>query len=169
MAIIPLNQTTQIPLMTHTPNRGAMVKQSAEVDISAANKPLELLYRSAIEKLNEYLTPELGEDAIGKAAQSGMDFSPEAVAERIVSFATAGFAAYTERHGDQPQDEQLNGFMELIGGAIQQGFEEAKEILEGLGVFQGTIADNANQTYDLIQEKLAAFAEQVTQGFEPES
>lgn len=165
MAIIPLNQTTQVPLMTQNRNRAEIVKQTTEVNISAANKPLELLYRSAIEKLNEYLAPELGENAIGQAAESGMDFSPEAVAERIVSFATAGYAAYAERHADQSQQDQLNGFMDLIGGAIEQGFKEAKEILEGLGVFQGSIADNANHTYELIQEKLAAFSEQATQGF----
>lgn len=165
MAITPLNQTMQVIPPARVQGNAAIVKHAAQADISVANKPLELLYRSAIEKLNEYLEPEFGEDAIGQAARSGTDFSPEAVAERIVSFATSAYGAYTQRHGDESQEQQIEGFLDLVGGAIEQGFEEAKEILDGLGVFENKIADNANRTYDLIQEKLAAFAEQVQTGF----
>jgi hypothetical protein len=166
MPITPLNQLMPPPPPGPRPQGApAHARETGEIDFSVINRPLELLYRSAIEKLNEYLEPELGEDAISQAAESGMDFSPEAVAERIVAFASAGFVSYSERHADQPRQDQLDGFLELVGGAIQKGFEEAKEILEGLEVFEGEIADNANRTYDLIQEKLAAFADQIQANF----
>ncbi|MBT3719368.1 MAG: DUF5610 domain-containing protein, partial [Gammaproteobacteria bacterium] len=45
----------------------------------------------------------------------------------------------------------------IIGGGIDQGFAEAREILDGLSVLEGDIATNIDATYDLVQEGLQAF------------
>ena len=37
--------------------------------------------------------------------------------------------------------------MGIIGGAIDNGFKEAKDILSGLKVLQGDIADGVDKTY----------------------
>ncbi|MBT5370276.1 MAG: DUF5610 domain-containing protein, partial [Gammaproteobacteria bacterium] len=47
----------------------------------------------------------------------------------------------------------------IIGGGIDQGFAEAREILDGLSVLEGDIATNIDATYDLVQEGLQAFIE----------
>lgn len=137
--------------------KAAIVRTSVDVDLAVKEHPLELVYKAAIEKLNETLEPELGPGAIESAASSGMDFSPGAVAERILGFATGFFSNYLEHHPDQESNEQLSGFMSLIRGAIDQGFQEARGILEGLKVLSGDIAANVHLTYDLIQERLDAF------------
>ncbi len=137
--------------------KATIVSTSVSVDIAAKERPLELVYKAAIERLNETLEPEFGANAIEEAAASGMDFSPEAVAERIVGFATGFFSNYLENHPDEESNEQLSGFLDLVRGAIDQGFEEARNILEGLGVLSGGIASNVDKTYDLIQEKLDSF------------
>lgn len=49
--------------------------------------------------------------------------------------------------------------MDIIGGAIDQGFDEAKEILTNLEVLKGDIASGVEQTYALVQEGLLAFKE----------
>jgi hypothetical protein len=139
--------------------KASIVSTSVSVDMAVKERPLEMVYRAAIEKLNETLEPELGPHAIENAAASGMDFSPEAVAERIVGFATGFFSSYLENHPDEESGRQLSGFMDLIRGAIDQGFEEARDVLDGLGVLSGDIAANVDRTYDLIQEKLGAFEE----------
>lgn len=145
--------------------KASLVSTTESFESAVKERPQELLFRAAIDKLNEALETELGTQAIENAASSGMDFSPEAVADRIVGFATAFFGKYQENHDGEGQEEQLSGFSELIRGAIQQGFEEARDILEGLGVFSGEIKDNANRTYDLIQEKLDAFEQQKREEF----
>ncbi len=66
----------------------------------------------------------------------GQDNSPEGTASRIVSMSTAFFEAWTCRpaqkrcaRGCHPQ------FVGLIrGGFVEQGFNEASDILNGLGV-----------------------------------
>jgi len=51
-------------------------------------------------------------------------------------------------------------FMAVIGEGIDRGFSEAKTILSGLNVLQGSIADNIDQTYSLVQDGLKAFKAQ---------
>jgi len=138
------------------------ILQASEAQLGVKDQPLSLVFKSAIEKINEALTPELGENAIQNAYDAGMDFSPEATADRIVSFATNFFAAYQDNHPDMGQEEALNSFMDLIGGGIQQGFDEARDILGGLQVLEGDVANNVDTTYDLVQQGLEAFRERIS-------
>lgn len=130
-----------------------------EVSIAAGDKSMALLYRAAIEAINEELAPTMGENAVQKNAEEGIDYSPEATADRIVSFATQFFSTHQQQNQSMGFDEQVNSFMVKIGDAIDQGFKEASDILSGLKVLEGDIADGVDQTYELIQQKLAQFAQ----------
>ncbi|MBA1333039.1 hypothetical protein QQ73_18915, partial [Candidatus Endoriftia persephone str. Guaymas] len=55
------------------------------------------------------------------------------------------------------QDSALNEFLELIGGGIEQGFAEARGILEGLEILNGEIEQNVDKTYELVQQGLERF------------
>ena len=52
----------------------SILKASAEVTLSAGNNSLSLLFKTAIENLNQVLAPEFGENAIQATADSGLDF-----------------------------------------------------------------------------------------------
>ncbi|MCL1158458.1 DUF5610 domain-containing protein [Shewanella inventionis] len=130
-----------------------------EVSIAAGDKSMALLYRAAIEAINEELAPTMGENAVQKNAEEGIDYSPEATADRIVSFATQFFSTHQQQNQSMGFDEQVNSFMVKIGDAIDQGFKEASDILSGLKVLEGDIAAGVDQTYELIQQKLAQFAQ----------
>lgn len=137
----------------------AILQANLDVNISAGNEPLALLYKAAIEGINEALEPELGENAIQKAYDSGLDVSPEATADRIVSLSTAFFEQYQNQHPELSEQEAATKFAEIIGGGIDTGFSEAREILSGLNVLEGDIASNIDATYDLVQDGLKAFVE----------
>ncbi|MCK9200855.1 MAG: DUF5610 domain-containing protein [Gallionella sp.] len=137
----------------------SILKASMEVSLSAGNHSMSLLFKSAIEHLNEVLAPELGDNAIQAAAESGMDFSPQATADRIVSMSTAFFGRYAENHSEKDLNVALVDFVQLIGGGIDKGFAEAREILDGLKVLEGDIASNIDKTYELVQFGLKAFVE----------
>ncbi len=92
---------------------------------------MALLYRTAIDGINEYLAPELGPDAIGQAM--GQDDGPEGTAGRIVSMSTA-FEAYAAQHKNDAPEDVIRNFVGLIRGGFEQGFNEASDILNGLGV-----------------------------------
>ena len=137
----------------------SIMQVSVEVSLSAGNHSMSLLFQSAIERLNEVLAPEFGDNAIQAAADSGMDFSPQATADRIVSMSTAFFGRYAENHPEKDLNTALIDFAQLIGGGIDKGFAEARQILDGLKVLEGDIASNIDKTYELVQLGLKAFVE----------
>lgn len=158
------NKQTTVPELQTDPkaeqNR-AILESSLQVSLQSGNQSLALLYRTAVEELNKVLETDLGANAIQNAYDSGLDVSPEATAERIVSQTTAFFSAYQEQNPGLSLEEQVTRFTDIIGGGIDQGFSEAREILDGLNVLEGDIAANIDTTYDLVQEKLTAFADRI--------
>lgn len=137
----------------------SIIQASAEVSLKAGNDSMNLLFRSAIEHLNVALAPEFGDNAIQAASASGMDFGPQATADRIVSMSTAFFGRYAESHPEKDLNTALTDFVKLIGGGIDKGFAEARQILDGLKVLEGDIASNVDKTYELVQAGLKAFVE----------
>lgn len=129
-----------------------ILEASLQVSVQAGNNGLALLYRSAIDSINAYLEPELGPDAIGQAM--GQDNSPEATAGRILSMSTAFFEAYAAQHADEDPETVVRNFVELIRGGFEQGYREAEDILNGLGVLgEGSpVAEGIQKTYALVQQ-----------------
>ena len=141
----------------------AILQSSLEVSVNAGNESLALLYKTAIEGINEFLAPELGPNAIQNIYESGLDVSPEATADRIVSMSTAFFSSYQQQHLELSDEQAASKFAEIIGGGIEKGFSEAREILEGLKVLEGDIASNIDTTFDLVQKGLNAFVSSYTE------
>lgn len=141
-----------------------ILEASARVSLSSGNESLSLLFRSAIDRINDILAPELGPNAIQNAA--GQDNSAEATADRIVSLSTAFYDAYAaKRSGDDPA-QVAKDFVALIRGGFEKGFGEARDILQGLGVFGGDVEKGVMKTHELVNKgyddflagKLAALA-----------
>jgi hypothetical protein len=137
----------------------SIVETSMAVSLSAGNNSLSLLFKSAIEHLNSALAPDFGANAIQSAYDSGVDVSPQATADRIVSMSTAFFGKYLEMHPEKDLETALNAFAKIIGDGIDQGFAEARKILDGLRVLQGDIASNIDKTYELVQSGLKSFVD----------
>ena len=145
----------------------AIVNTNLSLSTGDADNSLTLVLKTAIEGINAELAPTLGTNAIQTAVDNGIDVSPEATAERIVSLSTAFFPAYLDANPELDFDTALNQFVDVISGGIDQGFSEAREILDGLQVLNGDIASNIDATYELVQDKLAAFVENLNAGPEP--
>ena len=135
----------------------ATASTSTEGSLSVLQQPLKLLYQAAIEKLNEELAPALGPDAIQRAMDEGMDFTPEATAESIVSIATGFYDAFKANHADEDENAVLEKFMATIKGGIDKGFAEARGILDELKVLDGEIKENVDKTHSLVGEGLDRF------------
>jgi len=156
---------------------------------SAESSSLQLTFQAAIEKLNELLTaktqpqdvaqdnsqvnpqdtpadPQNGKSPkpISEQAlkqQGGMDYwTPENTAKRIVGGAVAFLGGFQKAHPDLQGEELMNKFMDVVGGGLTQGFDEAKGILGDLNVLQGDIATNIESTYKLVQDGMVNFKNQ---------
>jgi hypothetical protein len=135
----------------------AILQSNYDVNLSIKNEPLSLVYKTAIDAINEELKDDFGDNSIQKGYQQGLDVSPEATAGRIVSFSTGLFSLYQKQHPELDELQQVEKFIDIIGGGINTGFTEAKDILDGLGVLEGEIAENIDKTYDLVQQGLQDF------------
>lgn len=140
----------------------AIVDTNLSLNTGDANQSLTLVLKTAIEGINAELEPTLGPGAIQAAVDSAIDVSPEATAERIVSLSTAFLPAYLDANPELDFETAVNQFVDVISGGIDQGFAEAREILDGLQVLDGDIASNIDATYELVQDKLANFVENVS-------
>jgi len=169
MAILPVEtrstNATIAPVSLVQKQRTALnvsILEATELQLSAKDNPQALTLRAVIDELNTILEADVGPNAIDVAVESGLDVSPDATAERIVHLSTAFFPAFLESNPGETGDEALSHFVDVIRGGIEQGFADAREILDGLKVLEGTIASDIDLTYNLVQEKLDAFQQRMS-------
>lgn len=137
----------------------AIIESSLKYNTTVGDQPLALTLKTALQGINEALQASGVENKVEEAYESGIDFSPEATAERIVSFSTQFLGAFREQNPDMSEEESLNAFVDIISSGIDQGFDEAKEILGGLKVLEGEVSETINKTYELVQSGLQAFVD----------
>ena len=135
----------------HAAQNSAIVDTQLHVSLSSGNNSLALLFKTAIEGINEVL----GEDAIQNAASE--DNSAKATAERIVSASTAFYSQYLEQNKLEDNEESRGKFVDLISGGFEKGFKEAQHILKGLKVLSGDVEAGIDQTHELVLQGFAAF------------
>lgn len=136
-----------------------IIESSLQVSRTIGDQPQSLLLKTALQGINEALKAGGVESSAEETYESGIDFSPEATAERIVSLSTQFLASYREQHPEMSEEESLTTFVDIISGGIEQGFTEAKDILASLNVLEGDIASNIDKTYELVQEGLQSFVD----------
>ncbi len=139
----------------------AILQANEQVSLRSNNDSLSLLYKTALEGINAELAPVFGENAAQKIYDSGIDTSPEATAERIVAFATAFYGRYKELFPAASEEETLDNFLKVIGGGIDKGFADAKDILKGLKVYEGEVESGVDKTYSLVLQGLHSFREKM--------
>lgn len=103
---------------------------------------------------------EIDDAVIRGPRYAPIDTSPEATARRIVGFATKFLDGFAEGRGGLDEGV-LDEYMAIIEGAIDEGFSQARAILEGIG--GGEVPDeidrSVDRTYDLVKEYLAEWRE----------
>ena len=133
----------------------SIVSASFDVAISSGNESLALLYKSAINSINVELKQDRGDNAIQNAF--GQDNTSEGTAGRIVSISTGFYEAFKRQHSGENEADVLSNFMSTIKRGFEQGYKEATEILQGLGVFGGDIKSDIEKTYALVTQGYADF------------
>ena len=129
--------------------------------VSLGNKPLttqdemRVILESAYAKIQGVVNDAKAD--LGIEAGAVIDTSPEATANRILDFSLGFFEQYRENHSDLNDEEAREQFAEFIGGAIQEGIDEAREILGALSAIDDTTENGIVSIENLIQDGLNAF------------
>jgi hypothetical protein len=133
----------------------SIVQASLTVSLSSSNEPLSVLLKTALTGINEALKGDFGDNAIQNAVSQ--DNTPEGTASRIVSLSTAFYDAFKQQHPGEDEADVLNKFVDTLKKGVDQGFKEARDVLDGLKVLNGDVASNIDKTYDLVQKGFADF------------
>lgn len=133
------------------------MKEQFSLSITDGNQTLSFVYERAISAIQVEIEQISKDNPALAPYLDAMDYTPEATADRIVNFATGFFDVHKARHEEMTDQEALTSFMDIIGGAIDKGFSEARDILDSLNVLQGSIKENIDTTYGLVEEKLNLF------------
>ncbi len=96
------------------------------------------------------------EQGIDFQSERKVDHSPEAVSSRIVDFSTNFYDLFLEKNPNLSEEQALDSFESTIVGAVDQGYLDAMELLEGVGLPE-SVVDIGRQTRTLVQEKFDAF------------
>ncbi|HLA32044.1 MAG TPA: DUF5610 domain-containing protein [Pseudomonas sp.] len=88
----------------------------------------------------------------GSLAGKADDYSPEKVAGRILGFIEQRLQSEAAAGADT---SKLQGLLEQARSGVEQGFAEARKILDGVGVLQGKVATDIDDTYQRIQDGFA--------------
>lgn len=89
----------------------------------------------------------------GALAGKANDYTPEKVAGRILGFIEQRLQS-EQAAGADPS--KLQGLLDQARSGVEKGFAEARKILDGMGVLQGKVASDIDDTYQKIQDGFSA-------------
>ncbi|MCH8293899.1 DUF5610 domain-containing protein [Candidatus Poribacteria bacterium] len=114
-----------------------------------------------IEKITFRVEEQFGFSANQSDRLSGSDTSVEGTASSIYELSITVYSRYEgaalETDGAVARDSVLDGFMSKIHQAVDKGFKDATETLEGMRGFSDEIRSSLEQTRRLIRDLLSRF------------
>lgn len=131
-----------IPLSTNTTGRSPQLGGQPTTIRNSADAQAALSNRLA-ERLG--LPP-------GSLTAKQDDFSPEKVADRVMGFVEQRLKSEAAS-GASP--EKLQQLLDQARSGVQKGFDEARKILDGMGVLKDKIASDIDDTFKRIQQGFA--------------
>ena len=121
-----------------------------------ARQTIEIVTERAMAKLQAVVAD--AREALGLPEGKSLDLSAEATANRIVEFALNFFDNFRANNESIEDDgEARQAFIDLVGPAIQQGIDEARDILGALQALTPEAGEKIDAISSIIQERLDAF------------
>lgn len=148
-----LKSSPLIPRDMQTKKTGDRVDLGQRALSSA--QAMNIVMERALDKLRGVVDDARAQ--LGLPEDAVIDTFPEATANRIADFALGAFGVWQKNHGDLVEEDAREQFASFIGGAIQQGIQEARGILSALNALNGEVDTNINTTWDIIQQRLSEF------------
>jgi len=103
-------------------------------------------------EISRELDSSLANLGISLDTASQMDWSSEAVADRIFDFTTGFFETYRAQNPELSDEEAIDGFEKLVRGATQRGYEQAVGVLEGSEISE-EVKPVAGETMEILMKK----------------
>lgn len=130
----------------------SLSSSSSRASTATAQSTVRNAATDAQATLSNRLAERLGIES-GALADKNNDYSPEKVAERVLDFIDQRLQREQAAGADS---EKLQGLLEQARSGVEKGFAESRKILDSLGVLQGKVASDIDDTYQKIQDGFSA-------------
>lgn len=138
--------TVSLPLSTPTTGRSPQlggqtpIRNAADAQVALSNRLAERLG----------LPP-------GSLTAKQDDFSPDKVADRVLGFIEQRLKSEAASGADP---EKLQKLLEQARSGVEKGFDEARKILDGMGLLKDKVASDIDDTFKRIQQGFAGLDKQ---------
>ena len=110
-----------------------------------------------VEQISIRITARIETVSIAAEESMPQDFSAEATAVRIFEFSTSFFGVYQSQNPDESLESAMAGFEQLIRDAIDEGFGEARDVLDQLGRLDEQITGFVDEIFSVLDTLLDDF------------
>jgi hypothetical protein len=151
---ISLNRTAQTSVYKQHSEQPKVTEPKTETTEAAESVTISDEYESPQQILNQKILAALNNEITASGGTkiedlNPADYTPDNVAKTILDFIKLGLSQVPE--GDTQAREDL---LNQARSGVEKGFSDARDILSGLGVLEGTIAEDIDQTYEMIMQGL---------------
>jgi hypothetical protein len=140
------------------PNLAQSSTSTSQIQIQ---KTLEVAYKKLEVVVSSRVQPSsvsTGPGGVQEQSDTGVDFSPQSVSDRILGFVQDRLQ--TEKANGASDSEIQELYQQALTG-IERGLREAKEIIQGNGLFGGEIKDNFYATVTKLADGLEALGQEL--------
>jgi len=135
---------------------GGVIDNNINLSLEDGENTLAFVFKAAVQNINEALEPSLGPNAIQATFDSGAEPTPESTASSIASAATSLFGGFQDSNPELSPEEALSEFTAILRSGIEQGFNEARTVLDNLN----GLTEDVSAKIDSTQEKLQALIDE---------
>lgn len=123
------------------PSARAASRGSAPVDTAtlSAEAVLRITNEALESEFGAKISASFEEHGIDLSRYTGMDWSPEATAKRIFDFASGMLEVWRGQNPKMDESALIDSFEETIRGAVDEGYQSAVGVLEGMGAGDETL------------------------------
>ncbi len=124
---------------------------SSQVSIASGSNPASLLLKAAVTGINDSLKPAYGENALpGTNSQKAT-----AAVDQIMSLITQFLEALKQKQASEDGATNFKDLVATIRDGFEQGYEEAMNLLKGMGVLSDDMASELTKIHDLVLKGLS--------------
>ncbi len=142
------------------PNTDAEVRQKPAspdiVELSPRAKDAMFSQSKIEQMMQEKLAKALEAEGIDLSEHQGIDYSPDAVSQRIVDYSISLYGVFREQNEHLSEEESMNKFESTIRGAVSTGYGDAMKALEGIGLPE-EVTSMGEETMSMVHSRFDEF------------
>ena len=111
--------------------------------------------KATVTGINDSLKPAFGENTL--SGMGGQKTTADGAADQIISLITQFLDALKQKQAGEDGATNLKDLVATIRDGFEQGYEEAMNLLKGMGVLSDDMASEFARIHDLVLKGLSDF------------